>query len=375
MTVTMSASGDVAEFAVGNSGQISVRDASAASVVCASDPLPVNPTVENTSRIRVFATVFGAQTAVINDPGAFVDPTGGDEGLGVDEIEFNPIDLGDSNTDTLRLQGGGAADRFVYGPGGINPNAGEGAAIVDADIFHSGVDGEFGGHVAEGGSGSDVITAAGGAGTGTTPFAARVRMGGGNDADALTGGAAADRLDGANGTDTLDGGFGGDTLMGGDDFDTLTYGNRNESVEVTISDPGSISFVSGSANDDTGGLRDGVAEDVEALRGGGGDDRLTGDGDPNSLAGGAGIDNLRGLAGGDTFFGELGNDTVAGGGGSDSASGGPGGDNLAGGEGADDLFGETGNDRLDGNRGSDLCSGGAGNADTARNCEATTGVP
>jgi Ca2+-binding RTX toxin-like protein len=368
----MSANQDVASFSVGrsrfgDSDQIVLRDGSGVNRSCGTFRNP--HTLENTEQVTVNVTAFGKQTVVINDPGAFVDPTGVDEGQGVDETEFN-IALGDSNTDVLQLVGGSSADRFRYGSTGINPNPVE-PFPQDADIVHSGVEG----HVAEGGLGSDGISGAGFVGTGE-PFPSRIGISGGGDPDSLTGGAGPDRLSGDAGNDNLDGGFGADLLAGGDDFDTVNYVLRSEAVDVTISQEGSFSFVSGSANDESGGLRDAVAADVEAVRGGGGDDRLTGNENTNSLHGGSGgLDELRGLGGADTLSGDVGEDTLAGGVGGDELLGGDGRDALAGNDGGDELFGDAGNDDLNGNRGSDSCRGGTGNGDTARSCESITGVP
>src|SRR5918998_2634726 len=47
------------------------------------------------------------------------------------------------------------------------------------------------------------------------------------------------------------------------------------------------SFSVGRSVRESSGLRDALAADVEGLRGGGGDDRLTGDDDSNSLYGGS----------------------------------------------------------------------------------------
>jgi Ca2+-binding RTX toxin-like protein len=351
VAVTMDANGNVATFSVGRLDQIVVRNASSTNVPCGVGFR--GPTVENTETI----TTVGApdrQSVVIENPAAFVDPTGADEAPGVDEVEFNPVDLGDSNTDLLKLVGAGSRDNFFYGPTGISFNG----DLTDADIFPSGVEV----HVAEGGAGVDWISADGLELTEPgSPFQSPVSISGGSDADFLTGGTSNDSLKGDAGADTLDGGFGADLLRGGDDFDTVAYADRAESVAVTISPADdTIYTVNGSANDendDISGVRDGVASDVEALMGGSGDDRLTGDGDANTLQGGPGLDELRGLAGADTFLG------------------GPGGDAIAGNDGADDLFGEGGNDGLNGGAGTDDCDGGAGRQDTARNCEATTGVP
>ncbi|KEP68500.1 hypothetical protein DL1_11585 [Thioclava dalianensis] len=79
------------------------------------------------------------------------------------------------------------------------------------------------------------------------------------------------------------------------------------------------------------------------LRGGNGDDRLTGD------------------IGSDTLFGGNGSDTLIGGSGHDQLYGDAQDDILWGGDGQDRLWGHAGNDRLMGERGNDVLDGGDGN--------------
>jgi Ca2+-binding RTX toxin-like protein len=114
--------------------------------------------------------------------------------------------------------------------------------------------------------------------------------------------------------------------------------------------------VDGSAGDGTPGEVDGTAGyklvlpvasgEIEAigsiLRGGAGDDTVTGAGGDDRLAGGADNDLLMGMAGEDTL------------------NGGAGDDELQGGAGADELVGAGGNDLLLGGTGADLLKGGAG---------------
>lgn len=100
--------------------------------------------------------------------------------------------------------------------------------------------------------------------------------------------------------------------------------------------------------------------EVEAARGGPGDDTLVGGVGAQNLDGGAGRDKIRGGADGDRLIGGAGNDLLLGQRGSDELSGGPGGDRGFGGGGNDRLRGNGGDDRLSGQRGADKLVGGSG---------------
>ncbi len=84
-----------------------------------------------------------------------------------------------------------------------------------------------------------------------------------------------------------------------------------------------------------------VAPDVPTpttLRGGPGDDKLTGGAGPDKLIGGSGDDDLTGRGGDDSLFGGSGDDRLAGCGGNDSLHGGGGEDILLGGSGSNQIF-------------------------------------
>ena len=227
--------------------------------------------------------------------------------------------------------------------------------------------------------------------------------------DTLYGRGGNDRLDGGDGNDTLDGGAGADDLQGANDNDTADYSARTAAVTVSLD---------GVANDGESGEADSVSVNTENVRGGNGDDVISGTSVRNILRGGPGDDwlfgygdddSLLGEAGGDNLFGGDGNDwlpgdapgTVVGtdhlngGAGVDSTTyegrtvavfvlldgvandgqygetdqilavetvtGGNGGDILVGGPGAETLSGGNGNDYLDGSGGADVLRGGSGN--------------
>jgi hypothetical protein len=109
-----------------------------------------------------------------------------------------------------------------------------------------------------------------------------------------------DRLTGGVGDDTLDPGLGAsDEVSGGAGFDTVSYASRDSGVTVTLD---------GVANDGGSGENDLVAQDVEEIVGGGGDDVLLGDARINIIDGAAGNDTLDGGAGADILLGSDGND-------------------------------------------------------------------
>ena len=117
---------------------------------------------------------------------------------------------------------------------------------------------------------------------------------GGSGDDVLVGNAAANDLQGGAGADVLAGLAGPDVLFGGDgDFDAVSYEERTTGVQVMIGAGGQ----SGNADDGAPDARDTIAEDVEALFGGTGDDSLTGNAADNLLDGGAGADVLSGAGG------------------------------------------------------------------------------
>ncbi len=93
---------------------------------------------------------------------------------------------------------------------------------------------------------------------------------------------------------------------------------------------------------DAGGGNDVVTVGAEVpigvtLRGGPGNDELTGGGGPDKLIGGPGNDILNGGGGADSLYGGPGNDILNGGPGNDVLRGGPGQDTLIGGPGENQL--------------------------------------
>ncbi len=193
----------------------------------------------------------------------------------------------------------------------------------------------------------------------------------------LEGGADKDTLYGGSGDDTLRGGTGVDTLYGGLGADTFAFAvgdGANTIVDFEVGDTIEIAGVSGGfpalvieqdganavirygegdtitlegVTADSLGAEDfhflpvetvaqaGVEEDTATQGAPAGGDILKGGRGDDTLTGGAGDDVLRGRRGADTLEGGAGDDTLRGGRGADTLTGGAGDDTLTGGRGAD----------------------------------------
>jgi len=131
--------------------------------------------------------------------------------------------------------------------------------------------------------------------------------------DKLFGLGGDDLLVGGAGDDELTGGGGADVLQGGHGGDLADYGDSAQPVAVTIG---------AGADDGAAGEADDVQVDVELVRGGSADDRLTAGPHRTRLVGLAGADVLRGSFQDDTLDGREGEDDLEGGGGHDELFGG-----------------------------------------------------
>jgi RTX calcium-binding nonapeptide repeat (4 copies) len=197
---------------------------------------------------------------------------------------------------------------------------------------------------------------------GLAPVALPMQLYGGGANDLLLGGAGDDMLDGGIGNDTLLAGRdpgGSDVFVGGDGEDFVDYAGRTAPITVTLT---------GGADDGEAGENDEVDESVENVRGGDGDDHISGSASSNKLWGGGGNDVLLGGDGDDFIYGGDGDDQIDGGDGDDYIYGEGGNDTLMGGAGEDLLDGYPGVNSLDGGDGdADICVPTA--TDTAVNCE------
>ena len=196
-------------------------------------------------------------------------------------------------------------------------------------------------HILVGLAGNDTITGADDADT----------IYGGTGDDTLKGGAAADSIYGGAGNNVLQGGLGDDTINGAGNncpatwngvalsttlcpaagatgVNTIDFSDRVVGEDVTCDLSASEPQVCGD------GAELETWSNIKNIRGGAGDDVLTGDANDNTIWGGLGADTIKGGAGNDTLYGE---------------------------DGADDIDGEAGNDFVSGGTGYDVLEGGAGN--------------
>jgi hypothetical protein len=143
--------------------------------------------------------------------------------------------------------------------------------------------------IVNGTEGDDTIT---GSWPGRTPGNDETINGLGGD-DVLVGLGGNDTLNGGSGNDVLRGGLGDDILDGGDgDQDWADYTDKSVSVVATLD----------GANDSiviVGGIAEDTIRNIESLRGGTGNDTLTGDDKTNFLRGNGGADALDGRGGTD----------------------------------------------------------------------------
>ncbi len=263
----------------------------------------------------------------------------------------------------------GAGDDTVYaGAGNDTISGGDGTDTIYGEDGDDKVDAQVGGSIGTettddiiyGGDGNDILWGNAGANT----------IHGGDGTDYIKGVAGDDTINGDAGNDALDGGEGDDTLNGGDGLDVFFLtepGNdnfnggapagtalnsiRNDSLVVgSIPTPSGIipnlkntaetgpnrlrvfytSVGTGITLDLSTGSYDGTAHGwgvttftgIENVRGGHGNDTISGDALGNYLIAGAGNDMLNGKAGNDRLSGNQGNDILTGGAGADTLYGG-----------------------------------------------------
>jgi Ca2+-binding RTX toxin-like protein len=190
----------------------------------------------------------------------------------------------------------------------------------------------------------------------------------------MYGDAGNDQLWGEYDNDVMDGGTGADLMYGGSGTDEATYNTRLNAVNVSLDGVANDGEFNAVANTST--ELDNANADIENVRGGNGNDRIS---SPiasviaNSFWGGSGNDQLYGGGGADVLDAGMGNDTSHGDGGDDNLTGGFGSDWLYGDDGFDQiradqdndyLYGGAGMDNMDGGGGADYFAGGA-DMDTA----------
>jgi Ca2+-binding RTX toxin-like protein len=331
-------------------------------------------TVQNTDTVTIAAT--GQPTSITIDLGAgpFAPGATPESDGGASEIEFIADFPG--GPPLMVVAGAPGNDAITVGRDGINLDATE--AVGDADVPVGDAPVEVGG-----GDGDDVLSVAGGAGTGA-PKEATLR--GGPGADLLLGGAGGSSLEGGDGADTLDYSAATVPLMADLGAGTVEVGPAADAISETEN-------LTGSPGDDeiVGDGGDNV------LRGGDGEDTIDGAAGADTLSGGVGIDrvvfagadevdvdlrvgsasgagedtlgefeNVVGSSGGDTIHGSGAGNVLSGGGGDDRVFGHGGRDTVRGAGGADELFGQVGDDVVQGGAGKDMLNGGKGNDDVCK---------
>ena len=213
------------------------------------------------------------------------------------------------------LNGGGGSDLLLGEAGADVMSGGAGEDFVsyynhDADVTAD-IDAEVGDDGAWFGEGDTIRTDIEG-------------LEGGNGADTLTGDAGPNDLWGGPGNDVLNGSDGDDDLNGGAGADVMKGGAGRDVVSYFWHTKAVTADLDGDADDGEKGERDTVATDVEGLRGGPGNDTLTGNAEANVIWGAAGNDVIRGGAGDDKLQGSNGNDKLYGDAGDDDLLGEPG---------------------------------------------------
>jgi Ca2+-binding RTX toxin-like protein len=248
----------------------------------------------------------GVQTLILDFYGG-VFGAGTAAGVGLD------VNLG-AGADSFKIRGTKAADTYVFGatPVGalgvaINTDAFKDIAVTGTPLITVTM-----------GDGSDNFSGAGNIASGGpifVPFPLDVTVYGGNGNDTIRGGSGDDTLDGGLGDDTFTTGAspdGDDKLLGGGGNDTADYSLRT--AVVTLKNDGALppAPLTGTASGELGASTpeaDIIASDIHILKGGKGNDVLTGTANDDTLYGGPGNDTITGGLGNDTLFGDAGNDT------------------------------------------------------------------
>lgn len=260
----------------------------------------------------------GQHLRIAVDGRTVLDRTLTGRGAGTVGLGFETF-TGSSTWDYVRYDTSPGHRCTIRGTSGADVLTGTpGDDVICAGAGHDRVSGLGGDDVLIGGDGDDTLL-------------------GGDGHDLLQGGWGADVLDAGADSGRSEGGQGGDTfvmgaapdgahqVVGGPGHDVVDYAARTAGVTVTLD---------GVGGDGATGEGDAVgapppwsaSPDVEEVRGGAGDDVLTGSPWQDALVGGLGADTLRGLAGDDTLRGTDGvggNDRLDGGDGTDGCTADP----------------------------------------------------
>ncbi|MBL8561978.1 MAG: hypothetical protein JNN06_06830 [Gemmobacter sp.] len=267
-----------------------------------------------------------------------------------------------------RLQGGGGADRLEGGAGNDRLEGGAENDVLSGGSGADRIEGGAGIDWASWSSSSSAVDVDLGRASQLGGDAAGDRLAGieallgSRHHDRLAGDSAANSLRGAAGDDLILGSEGHDLLEGDEGNDTLSGGNHNDTLiggsgsDWALYDGRAAVRVDLSLTtaQNTLGRGSDLLAGIENLKGGWGNDTLSGNGLANILQGDTGTDLLFGGRGTDRLEGGGQNDRLYGGLDHDRLMGGSGNDLLFGGDGNDTLLWEAGNDRHDGGAGIDL---------------------
>jgi Ca2+-binding RTX toxin-like protein len=248
----------------------------------------LTPEVDGSSEIEIAIALGGDEDTVVAFPiRGRLFMTGG----GIDFDHDGDEDIHFGGTEILSIQGSAADD--LVDASAYAPPAG-GHVVIETHDGNDRVFGSAGNDWIYGGPGDDVA-----------------RGNGGNDR--FYGNAGVDTLFGGPGNDWFYADAvwqdGADSMQGDDGVDTVDYHMRYEGVTVTVGN--------GLADDGGPGEGDAVAPDIENVRGGHGDDVLTGSDARNEILGNDGDDQIDGGAGADVVDGGNGSDWLRGGAGND----------------------------------------------------------
>jgi Ca2+-binding RTX toxin-like protein len=306
LSVTATAAGDLAVLYRPGATDIGVATADDAPVPCSGG----TPTVTTVDTISYADSSPGGTTLVVNAAYGSFGPGATGEGAGnVSEIEIT-ADMGGGNdtltVDTAQAGAHSRAGKPAAGKVALNLNVDENVADGD-DVLALGAENVN----LVGGTGVDLISGHGGAGTGSPlDGTTALRILGQDGQDDLTGGAGDDVLEGGLGNDTMhgqggldemDGGIAGDDVFdGGDGFDTASWHESDVPVHVEAGLSGP---------QDTGAGNDSLIA-IERIAGSTGDDVLRASPGGVNLDGGEGDDLLIGRSAGDALTGGPGSDTV-----------------------------------------------------------------
>ena len=261
------------------------------------------------------------------------------------------------------ITGGSGRDTIMAGSAGDTVYAGDGASVIT---------GGAGPDLLVGGIAADTITAGSG---NATIYAAQmggnaIQAGSGTDIIYGSGGAGSpghgDTIMGGSGQSTIHGSAGDDSIIGGTGAGEIDVGAGDATV---VGGAGALLIIGGIGMDllEAGAL---LARDT--IKGGRGNDTITGNAGADALYGGYGVDSIAGGSGasviyggygiGKTIFGGSGDVTIYGSDtGQDVITGGSGNDEIHGYGGSNTISGGTGNDTIEGGPGDDSIMGGSGN--------------